>query len=230
MKSYTDLRQKGILLHGYRIWFWYWALQEIYYSDNSNPTCSLTQFECEKLPLMLYNANISVLLIQDRVETDPSSYQPISISSLDFKKKWSANRLSKCTGSIIHTDQTGFIPDRFFFFNVRSVMDITYNTFDKFSKQAIIFLAGTTIPLCHHLQTLPLKCRVITLEDLYIDGHFASFYNQTSHFLKHIFFVGIYNKETMSGKTFSLLSCCLKIKCCSSLCWALPRSKTSPKI
>lgn len=37
-ESYTDLRQKGILMHGYQICFWYWTLQEICRSDNSNHT------------------------------------------------------------------------------------------------------------------------------------------------------------------------------------------------
>lgn len=98
--------------------------------------------ESERLPPTLYDANIAFLPKQDRDETEPSSYCPISMLNLDFKifTKILANRLNKCIESIIHTDQTGFIPNRFSFFNVRHVMDIMYYSFDKFSKQAILCL------------------------------------------------------------------------------------------
>lgn len=96
----------------------------------------------ERLPPTLYDANISLLLKQDRDETEPSSYRPISMINLDFKifPKILANKLNKCIESITHTDQTGFIPNRFSFFNVRRIMDIMYYSFDKFSKQAILCL------------------------------------------------------------------------------------------
>lgn len=98
--------------------------------------------ESERLPPTLYDANISLLLKQDRDETEPSSYRPVSMLNLDFKifTKILANRLNKCIESIIHTDQTGFIPNRYSFFNVRCVMDIMYYSFDKYSKQAILCL------------------------------------------------------------------------------------------
>ena len=41
--------------------------------------------EVKRLPPTLYNANISLLLKQDREETNPSSYRPISMLNLDFK-------------------------------------------------------------------------------------------------------------------------------------------------
>lgn len=98
--------------------------------------------ESERLPTTLYEANTSLSLKQDRDETEPSSYRPISMLNIDFKilTKILVNRFNKCIESIIHTDQTGFIPNRFSFFNARRVMDVMYNSFDKLSKQAILCL------------------------------------------------------------------------------------------
>ena len=85
---------------------------------------------------------MSLLLKQDRDETNKSSNRPISMLNLDFKifTKILANRLNKFIESIIHTDQTGFIPNRFSFFNVRRVLNIMYNKFDSSSKQAVLCL------------------------------------------------------------------------------------------
>lgn len=98
--------------------------------------------ESERLPPTLYEANISLLLKQDRDETEPSSYRPISMLNIDFKilTKILVNRFNKRIESIIHTDQTGFIPNRFSFFNAGRVMDVMYNSFDKLSKQSILCL------------------------------------------------------------------------------------------
>lgn len=66
---------------------------------------------------------------------------PIVQSQCGFQNsKLLANRLNKCIDSVIHMDQTGFIPNRFSFFNVRRVMNIMYHKFDKSSKYAIICL------------------------------------------------------------------------------------------
>ena len=70
--------------------------------------------EAKRLPPTLHNANYSLLLKQDREETNPSLYRPISMLKLDFKNftKILADRVNMFIESLIHTDQTGFIPNR----------------------------------------------------------------------------------------------------------------------
>ena len=94
------------------------------------------------LPESLYSANISLILKKDKDETDPASYRPIALLGCDLKvfTKILANRLNKCIANIIHHDQTGFIPGRFSFFNVRRLMNIMYSRHDKDSKIAILAL------------------------------------------------------------------------------------------
>lgn len=68
--------------------------------------------ENKKLPETLYSANIALILKKDKDSTEPSCYGPISLLGSDIKifTKILANRLSKCISSIIHEDQTGFMP------------------------------------------------------------------------------------------------------------------------
>lgn len=98
--------------------------------------------ENKKLPETLYSANIALILKKDKDSTDPSSYRPISLLGNDLKifTKILANRLSKCISSIIHEDQTGFIPGRFSFHNVRRLMNIVYKSKGKHDKIAILAL------------------------------------------------------------------------------------------
>jgi len=99
-------------------------------------------FNIHKLPQSLYDANISLILKKDKEETDPASYRPISLLNSDLKifTKILANRLNICIGKIIHPDQTGFIPGRFSFFNVRRLMNILYTRFDSKASVAILAL------------------------------------------------------------------------------------------
>ena len=94
------------------------------------------------LPETLYSANISLILKKDKTQTDPSSYRPIALLGCDLKvfTKILANRLNKCIADIIHEDQTGFIPGRFSFFNVRRLLNIMYTSFGKDSKIAVLAL------------------------------------------------------------------------------------------
>uniref|UniRef100_A0AAR2J9L9 Reverse transcriptase domain-containing protein n=1 Tax=Pygocentrus nattereri TaxID=42514 RepID=A0AAR2J9L9_PYGNA len=94
------------------------------------------------LPKTLYAANISLLLKPGRDKTDFSSYRPISLLNTDLKilSKVLANRLKQYISSIIHPDQTGFIPNRFSFFNVRRLMDIIYHKYHGVSAQAVLSL------------------------------------------------------------------------------------------
>ena len=94
------------------------------------------------LPESLYAANISLILKKGKDDTDPASYRPIALLGCDLKifTKILANRLNKCISTIIHQDQTGFIPGRFSFFNVRRLMNVMYSDYDKESKTAILAL------------------------------------------------------------------------------------------
>lgn len=94
------------------------------------------------LPETLYSANISLILKKGKNQTDPSSYRPIALLGCDLKvfTKILANRLNKCIADIIHEDQTGFIPGRFSFFNVRRLLNIMYTKFSKNSKIAVLAL------------------------------------------------------------------------------------------
>lgn len=77
--------------------------------------------DIERLPPTLYNANIALILKPDRDDTNPASYCPISMLSMDFRifTKILANRLKQQIELLIHKDQTGFIPNRYSFFNTR---------------------------------------------------------------------------------------------------------------
>lgn len=61
---------------------------------------------------------------------NPSSYQPISHINFDKRilAKTLANLLSKVIESIIHTDQTGFIPYRHSSDTIRRIVDLQYIT------------------------------------------------------------------------------------------------------
>ncbi len=57
------------------------------------------------------------------------SYRPISLIPTESKiiTKILANRLTKYIGSIINQDQTGFMPKRHIYFNLRRLLNIIYN-------------------------------------------------------------------------------------------------------
>ena len=99
-------------------------------------------FETQTFPNSLYEANISLILKEGRDETETSSYRPIALLNSDMKifTKLMANRLNKHIASIIHADQTGFIPARFSFFNVRRLMNIMYHDYRKDQKVAVLCL------------------------------------------------------------------------------------------
>jgi len=98
--------------------------------------------DSQEFPQSMCDANISLILKKGKEETDPSSYRPIALLNSDLKifTKILANRLNKCITKIIHSDQTGFIPGRFSFFNVRRLMNILYSKHDSLSNVAILSL------------------------------------------------------------------------------------------
>ena len=99
-------------------------------------------FKNKRLPSTLSEANICVLLKKDKDETDPGSYRPIALLNYDLKiiTKVLANRLGKHIASIIHPDQTGFIPGRYSFCNVRKILNILYATYGKNDRAAMLSL------------------------------------------------------------------------------------------
>ncbi len=88
----------------------------------------------------MYDANISLILKKGKDEMDPASYRPIALLNSDLKifTKILANRLNKCITKIIHSDQTGFIPGHFSFFNVSRLMNILYSKYDSRQNVAIL--------------------------------------------------------------------------------------------
>lgn len=95
-----------------------------------------------KLPNSLYEANICVLLKRGKDDTDPANYRPISLVNFDQKviTKILANKLGKHISTIVHPDQTGFIPGHFSFGNVRLLLNILYKDLNKEPPGAIISL------------------------------------------------------------------------------------------
>ena len=66
-------------------------------------------------------ATIVVIHKEGKDKLDPSSYRPISLLCTDAKilARVLANRLIGCIESLIHSDQSGFIPNRSTSINIR---------------------------------------------------------------------------------------------------------------
>ena len=94
------------------------------------------------LPDSLYAANISLILKKGKEDIDPASYRPIALLGCDLKifTKILANRLNECVSTIIHQDQTGFIPGRFSFSNVRRLLNVMYAKYGNGASTAILNL------------------------------------------------------------------------------------------
>jgi len=99
-------------------------------------------YENGRLPNSLYEANICVLLKKGKDDMDLASYRPISLLNFDQKviTKVLSNRLGKHISTIVHPDQSGFIPGRFSFGNVRLLLNILYKERGKEASGAIISL------------------------------------------------------------------------------------------
>lgn len=91
-------------------------------------------------PNTVYDAHICLLLKKDRDSTNVASYRPLSLLNSDQKivAKVMTNRLNGHIGSLIHPDQTGFIPERFAFSNTRRLLNIMHTT--KLPHSAVISL------------------------------------------------------------------------------------------
>uniref|UniRef100_A0A3B1J7U7 Reverse transcriptase domain-containing protein n=1 Tax=Astyanax mexicanus TaxID=7994 RepID=A0A3B1J7U7_ASTMX len=95
-----------------------------------------------RFPDSLYQANISVILKKGKIKTDPASYRPIALLNVDQKiiSKVLANRLAHHISDIIHPDQTGFIPGRFSFGNVRLLLNTIHSAQQGSVPAAILSL------------------------------------------------------------------------------------------
>jgi len=89
-----------------------------------------------KLPQTLTQATISVLLKKDKDPVQCSSYRPISLLCCDYKilTKALAQRLDPVIPTIINEDQTGFIPGRQSFFNVRRLFNVIFPPFNNATR------------------------------------------------------------------------------------------------
>lgn len=94
------------------------------------------------LPKTLYEANICLILKKGKDDCDPASFRPIALQNFDRKviTKILATRLNKHIASIIHPDQTGFIPGRFSFFNVRRLLNTIYSDHGNAGGAAVLSL------------------------------------------------------------------------------------------
>lgn len=82
-------------------------------------------FENNNPPNSLYAANICVLFKKGKDNTDPANYRSISLLKFDQKViiKILANRIGQNVSTMVHPDQTGFIPGRLSFCNARLLLN-----------------------------------------------------------------------------------------------------------
>lgn len=94
------------------------------------------------LPQTLTQATISVLLKKDKDPVQCSSYRPISLLCCDYKilTKILAQRLNPIISTIIDEDQTGFIPGRQSFFNVRRLFNLIFSPHSTIHPEVILSL------------------------------------------------------------------------------------------
>ncbi len=80
------------------------------------------------LPPTMRQAVISLLLKKDKNPLNCNSYHPVSLLNTDAKilAKMLARCLENIIPSIISTDQTGFMKNRYSFFNIRRLLNILY--------------------------------------------------------------------------------------------------------
>ena len=94
------------------------------------------------LPKTLRSAQISLLLKKNKDPHCCGSYRPISLLNVDEKilAKVLARRLERILPDIISADQTGFIRNRFSFFNVRRLFNIIYHPSESPIPEVVVSL------------------------------------------------------------------------------------------
>ncbi len=94
----------------------------------------------KKLPSSLYEKRF--FLKKGREESDPASYRPVVLLNFDQKviPKVLATKLGSHISKIVHPDQSGFIPGRFSFGNVRLLLNTLYSSHKKDAQVAVLSL------------------------------------------------------------------------------------------
>ncbi|KAM7402819.1 hypothetical protein PAMP_018030 [Pampus punctatissimus] len=94
------------------------------------------------LPPTMCEATISLILKSDKNPSHCSSYRPISLLNTDIKilTKLLARRLEQALPSIIAPDQTGFMKNRYSFFNLRRLFNILYNPSTSDTPEIVLSL------------------------------------------------------------------------------------------
>lgn len=95
-----------------------------------------------KLPPTMTQATISVFLKKGRDPLDCGSYRPISLLCCDYKilTKVLSRRLETVITKIIDSDQTGFIPGRQSFYNIRRLFNVLYSTHSTRQAEVVLSL------------------------------------------------------------------------------------------
>ena len=96
----------------------------------------------EMLPSTMAQATITVLLKKDKDPLECGSYRPISLLCCDYKilTKILSRRLETVAPKIIHPDQTGFVPDRQSFYNMRRLFNVLYSPGSKVAPEVALSL------------------------------------------------------------------------------------------
>ena len=100
------------------------------FSDIISPviTISLLRIILVTIPTFNYASSSYFILKKDKDPLDCTSYRPISLLNADTKilAKVLARRLEEALPAVISQDQTGFIKNRFSFFNIRRLLNVLY--------------------------------------------------------------------------------------------------------
>lgn len=170
-------------------------------------------FEVGRLPPSLNQAIITLILKKDKDPTECKSYRPISLISVDCRllSKILANRLDNILGSVIHSDQVGFIRKRNSSNNVRRLINIMWYVRDSNDPTAAISLdaekAFDRIGTCFiHSELLGLDKHLRWIEILYKDPEAAV---QTNGLISSYFTL---SRGTRQGSALSPGLFCLALK------------------
>lgn len=99
-------------------------------------------FSSKSLPPTMREAVISLILKKDKSPLECGSYRPISLLNTDVKilAKVLARRLEGVLPSVISPDQTGFIKNRYSFFNIRRLLNILYSPSPPGTPEVVLSL------------------------------------------------------------------------------------------
>ena len=98
--------------------------------------------ELGALPISMTRANIVLILKPDKDPLDPGSYRPISLLQNDVKilAQVLAVRLNGAISTIIHSDQSGFMPQKSTAINLRRLFLNMQSQADNMGDRALLSL------------------------------------------------------------------------------------------